>query len=364
MHKRHSATPGVHKSSEALVHRRATRRTLCRLIVVGAVFTVLLIGCGRTPPPEFWTWSPEDSTQIRAIVDQWKAKLTSDFADNVTLSESIVFVPDSTTAALHKEMRENKYRQRYFPATFKRVFDTLRTQMKDSIILTKDTTVTVKLTEGFFGQVTIYTDSLTRFRKDTVIAGTPFKVYDTTFSAQDTVLTTEVSGSCERELFIERDTLTKQWQMKRLTGGGRYFSPDAPSAPYLGCLQLRHSGRSDTIVLRPDTIHYGIQRLYSVDSLLSYSVDEHITVGMARVPLLGHLWWDPKDAVPFLHLGHKRYTILVPSAPDSTVFSFAATDTGLRQIYIEIVPRQNLTDVSPNFNSTMWAIPVRVKPVR
>lgn len=342
--------------------RRSGSRFYWLLPLVGVVAVlVVLSGCGRKPPADFWSMDKDDSTQVAALIAEWKQELLSDFADDTTLSDMIFFIPDTTRLSLRRDMKDNKFRQRWFPRTFSRIFRV--DSIVDSLMPTIDTTITVKLTEYFLGDVTIYTDSITHFRTDTVIGGMPFKVYDSTFSRFDSVVHETLTATCERALYLERDSV-KKWHVKRIKPGV-YYAPDMATAPYLGCLRVWNStGRADTIVLRPDTLHFGMQRLYSLDSLFEYVVGESLTVEMARTSLLGHLWWNPEDILPFVHIGNRRLTVGKVTDKTKVNFRFAPEDTGLKQIYFEIVPRINITEYSPSFNSTIWAVPVRVKSAR
>lgn len=324
-----------------------------------------LTGCGRNPPPAIWTWSADDSTKVHAVDSTWKVNLMSDFADQVDISEDISYIPDTTKKLLHKDMRENPYKQRWFPKTFSRAFTVDSTV--DSVWTTKDTTVEVRLREILTGDATITTDSVARLRNpDTIIGGMHFQIFDTFFSPQETTITVPVTATCDRELFLvptTGDTIDKvhrtDWVVKRISGAGRYYCPDLANAPFLGAMQfVTTGGRRDTFTLRPDTTHFGVQRLYSPDSLLTYAVGESIQVVMSPVPLMNQLWWNPPDIVAFLHIGHQRRNLKV-IAPYTTLV-FTAADVGMKQIYIEIVMRDPLTKKADNFLSCMWAIPMNV----
>jgi hypothetical protein len=329
----------------------------------------LLAGCGKNPPAAIWTWSAGDSTEVHAAVSTWEAKLMSDFADQVDISEDISYIPDTTKKLLHKDMRENPYKQRWFPKTFSRVFSV--DSMLDSVWTTKDTTVEVRLREVLTGVATITTDSVAVLRiPDTVIGGMHFQIFDTFFSPQETTVTVNVTAICDRELFLVSmagDSIDKvhrtNWVVKRISGAGRYYCPDQATAPYIGIMQfVTTAGRRDTFMLRPDTTQMGVQRLYSPDSLLSYTVGDSIQVVMSPTAILGQLWWSPPDIVAFLHVGHQRRNLRIV-APYTT-FAFTAADVGMKQVYIEIVTRDPLTKKADNFISSMWAIPMNVKAAR
>jgi hypothetical protein len=82
-------------------------------------------------------------------------------------------------------------------------------------------------------------------------------------------------------------------------------------------------------------------------------------VVLSATAIFGQLWWDPPDMAAFLHIGRARRNLRV-TAP-ATSFVFGAGDVGMKQIYIEIVRRDPLTEKTADFTSCMWAIPVTVK---
>ncbi|MEO0108226.1 MAG: hypothetical protein ABIK62_03525, partial [candidate division WOR-3 bacterium] len=259
------------------------RRYVLLLLAVFAVCVFTSTGCGRAPRPDFWSWSAADSAQIVALVSAWKDSLKSHFEEDTALSEYITYVPDTTGKLLRKAVRDNPFKQHWFPRWFVRRFTSHI--IVDSITQTKDTTVTVKLIEHFKGVVEIHPDSATkRLPKDSIVNGVPYPLYGNTSDTtgqparrftfmprdsvfpQDTAILVADSGTSVRYLFLEptNKATRDKWVLKRISGVGRCAFPDDAQAPFLGGLQLvMRNGRRDTIVLRPDSLHYGAQRLYA-----------------------------------------------------------------------------------------------------
>jgi hypothetical protein len=370
--------------------RRAPAQSIKRwglsLLVLGVMCAGLFTGCSTLPPAEFWTWSAQDSTQIMAIVAEWKETLKSRIEENIDLSDPIVgsgaLSDTSTYSSLHKAMKDKKLRPAsmprsfFFPHTFYRTFDSLH--MQESLITVKDTTVTVRLNESFWGHVTIITDSIVRFVKDTTINDIPFKKYDSTFSPAVETVTTAWLGTSERYIEIEPTDKVKRdhWVIKRLSGGARIACPDEATAPYLGGIQLLSgTERRDTLVLRPDSLrvspssHWGMQGLYARDSLLSYSTTDAVSLYMHAVALFGNLWWSPADVMLFLHVpdpndATKSVRRLVKpiagrAVPDSATFTIPTA--GLAQAYVEVVPISSLTEPGASFTTRLWGILLDIK---
>ena len=350
------------------------------LLILGAVGFALLTGCGRMPPAEFWTWSKEDSIQVMKIDSVWKDSLKSWFEENPALSEPITIIPETTRKVLHKSMIDKKLRPAAMPKSFffpgaggnfYRTFDSSHTTI-ESLIVTKDTTITVRLNESFSGHMYIVTDSHVGFIRDTTINNMPFKLYDTVFSANAETETMTIHGWSERYLEVEPVDKTKrdQWVLKKISGGARIGCPDDVTAPTLGGIQLTtNSGRRDTVVLRPDSLHRGIQRLYPRDSILSYTTQDSITLVLNTVVLLGNWYWEPTDVVFFLHVPDPNdpqksvrklvKPVLGGSAPFQATFTLPTP--GLKQIFVEMVPIAALTEPSADFTTRLWAITLDIK---
>jgi hypothetical protein len=355
------------------MHRR---RDLILLLAASAALVVIIQGCGRLPPAAYWSWSAQDSTRVTALINDWKDSLMSHFEDDSALSESVNYVSDTLRSFfLPSALGSNPYKQHWFPSQFYRRFDSLHV-MVDSVTQVQDTTVAVTLYEDFAGHVMIHIDSATKYLRDTTIGGFTYPVYTTRYLPRDsvfpndTVISLAFSGTATRYLFIEPTNKVKRdaWFVKRISGGALYYSPSVASAPFLGSLRLTTaSGVDDTVVLRPDSLHYGIQRLYARDSLLTFKVGDPVTLDWTAggTALLGNYWWDPPDLFGFLYLpnpndpNHYIRKNIHMSQPYTT---FTFDSPGLKQIYVEIVPSANLIQFQDNYTSTIWGLPIQVTP--
>jgi hypothetical protein len=361
------------------------RRDLILLLAASALCIACFTGCGRTPPAALWSWTAEDSTKVTTLVAAWKDSMKSHFEEDSALSEAVTYLPDTTRKLLRKAVKDNPFKQHWFPRMFYRRFDSLHV-VSDSITQTKDTTVTVKLLEYFDGKVYMRLDSATKYLGDSVIGGITYRVYgnssDTTGNRfrymrrdsvfpQDTLLLIPVHGVAESYLYFEPNDKVNRtdWVLKRLSGGKRYASPDEATAPYLGALQLTTpAGRRDTIVLRPDSLHYGMQRLYRRDSLLTYRVGDSISIEIVSGFVLNNYSFDPIDITGFVHLPNpadpersiRRCISTIPATTINTTFAFSTP--GLQFIYIELIPRPVLSERVENFSSRVWGIPIQVTP--
>jgi len=341
----------------------ARRRVLLAIPLLGIVCLILFPGCGRTPPPDLWSWSAQDSTKIVAQVVNWKQALRTVLAESLALTKRCSLIPDTTGRALHKNMKENRFKPRFFPGVFSRTITEYT--MVDSATPTRDTTVTVKLSETFSGAVTINTESTNLFLQESIIGGLHYRFYTDTFVARETTLVIPYVGSCDRYLCFEpNDKVTRDtWILKCISGAARIASPDDAGAPLIYGLWINtNSGRRDTFMMRPDSTHYGAQRLYRLDSLLTYTTADSINVRLPKA------YWDagyvdPKDVFAFIHLplsdSHSYRRPLHPFPDDTTSFAFSSP--GLKQVYFEVMPRAALTEITPSFTSRIWGIPLTIR---
>jgi len=324
-----------------------TNSLLLLAIIVGA----LVIGCGRMPPEPYWTMSTEDSTTIQGIVNVWRDTFTTKFEDdfcNVAGHSNA----DTLKKFLLADMRSIWMRPHYWPRTFKRQVTDYT--MVDSFISVKDTTVTVTLNENFHGMVVIKADSCTMrdtLRLDTVIGTDTLPLYSRFFYYQpDTVVENSFDGYGSRSLHFDKKD--GSWKLKKISGGLRIFVPNENDAPYLSLCSLRTRVKSVGIQLRPDTIRYGIQRMYNMDSIMSFPPTDTFTMRVMN--------YDPIIDFSFLHYKGQRYDL--SSIPTAFLGTFPITlSSRWNNIMVELAPWQGLTERG-NYNAIFWSLPVRIVP--
>ena len=110
------------------------------------------------------------------------------------------------------------------------------------------------------------------------------------------------------------------------------------------------NNRIDTVNLRPDTLQYGIQRFFSVDTadheLLTYRVGDWVKVS--------NLTTNQTDAFDYLYFNGQRYEF-------GDTVRFAASDTGIYRLSLEHIPATVLWEVGGDYNATAWGIPIRMQ---
>jgi hypothetical protein len=340
------------------------KKALANSLLLLAVFvTVLVIGCGRTPPAPYWTWSQDDSIAIVNIVNTWQDSFATISTTTYNLEDSFNLVTlhstDTIAKLLRQDIRSRWMIPHYFPRSMKREFSAAGYQMSDSFTPVKDTTVMVKLVETFNGVAIINADSATMrdpLRPDTVVGNDTFPLYsDHFYYAPDTVVQNNFSGNSIQYLYFDKKD--GPWKLRKISGGGQIFVPNENDAPYMTACSLRTSSNAVYLRIRPDTTQYGIQRFYNIDSIFNFHASETLAVWISGVS------YSPFFSFGFLHYKHQRYNFPLPGDPTLNVrvtYPLSWT-TGFSHMMFELAPWENLCEHG-NYNALFWIIPMKILP--
>ena len=325
--------------------------------LAGAALSALLIaaifGCGRTAPEGFWEPTSDDTAGIKAAVEANKGLFRTGLAE-LAMQMCDTALPGTTRTILTKELTGNPYKSRFRLNQLQHVLDTVA--LKYTFIagldtLDQETTCTVTMAETIPGRLVIHawqkTDSVA---VDTIkVSENEYRYltrYSTTMDSCDTIIEKPLNGST-----IEGCVLKKVggvWQLWKMAGGGRFFAPGLEDAPPIGSFALKSANdRLDSVFLRPDTAHYGIQRFYSLDSqTLTYAVGDWVT---ATIPYAYQ-----NNGYDYLYFNGKRYEI-------TDTVKFDSVSPGIHRLSLEHIPVAVLWEVDGYYNATVWGIPIRIK---
>lgn len=322
------------------------------VLLLAIATCILLTGCGRTPPAAYWTWSTEDSTAIQTIVNQWRGTFTDSMENNLY---PVTYQSDTLHKILYVDIRNIWMRPHYWPRELKRELSIFT--VTDSFIVVKDTTVTVKLIEDYDGEVEIHCDSATLrdpLRPDTVVGSDTFALYSRRlYYAPETTFENHFTGIGYRYLHFDKKGPNNTWQLKKVSGGARIFVPSENDAPYLALCSLRTRVKSYGIQLRPDTLHYGIQRMYEFDSMMTFPPTETITT---RV-----LTFDPLVTFGFFHYQGRRYDLTtIANNTFQTTYPISLT-SGWTHVMIELASWEGICKRG-NYNAIFWSLPINIVP--
>jgi hypothetical protein len=332
-------------------HHRLRRLTGAALCVVLAV---AIFGCGRTPPEGFWEPTKDDSTGIEAAVEVNKGYFRTGLQE-LAMTECDMAMAGTTLTVYTNELLNNRFMGRFRPDAMEHVFDSVDlkyTFMAGLDTLSQETTCTVTMAETIFGTLRMHARQKTKWLKDSLFFPSPGETlrlpfYADTTDSCDTIIEKPIAGASIDGCLLKKVDGT--WQLWKMAGGGRFYAPAPDDAPYI--LQFYLNGpdnRVDTVVLRPDTLHYGIQRLFSVDDqLLTYAVGDWVVAS--------NLTTNQRVALDYLYFNGQRHEF-----GDMVKFDSSLTP-GIYRLSLEHIPGPVLWEVDGEYNATTWGIPIRIQ---
>ncbi len=208
------------------------------------------------------------------------------------------------------------------------------------------------------------------FLHDTIVRGDTVLVRDTLVPGHDSiVLTKEFEGQVWRSLFVEpmrTDTFDtsalvtpRVWQMTKVGGGVSVRIPDSEDdAPYnyWTIVKVKGAFKTDTLHNRPDTIHFGIQRLYSFpNSVWSFIPDTLLEIS-SIYPIL-----NPQDTAFYFAYGDKYYSLTGFASDGRLRLGTPTYPNNINYFSVMICPRQGLIYKQSPFKLRVWQMPVRIE---
>jgi len=349
--------------------RRLAGAALCALLAVA------FFGCGRTAPEGFWEPTKDDTAGIKAAIEQNKGYFRTGLAE-LAMQFCDTALPGTTRVILSKELTGNRFKARFRLNAMQHVLDSHEFKYTfiaglnlDSLLRVdstknpwettwvepgSETTCTVTMAETIPGRVLMHAWEKTNYIRDSVIIVPPSETlrlpfYTDVMSPCDTVIEKIIDGASIEGCVLKK--VDGVWQLWKMAGGGRFYSPGPNDAPFIVHFALRGANnRLDSVFLRPDTTHYGVQRFYSVnDQLLTYSVGDWV---MVSTPFTNQ-----GNAYDYLYFNGKRYEI------DDTL-KFDSVSSGIYRLSLEHIPATVLWEVDDNtspYNATVWGIPIRIR---
>lgn len=370
--------------------KKKVTTTIIGITLLGVII-FKFIGCGRLPPEKFWTGDESDSLRVKSVIAYydtapgWQNFLSQlDFEgtlDTIKLNRTRVF-PTSEVSSL-----EFRIKQAYLPSRLAIELNSKKTDT--NLIFTYDTTATVELITKIKGVARIGCDSVRRYLKDTIIGtdtlmlfdawtaksflrdsvirGETVLVYDTLALGKDSiVLVKGFEGRVWRSLYFEpedKSSSPRVWQLKKISGGASVRIPDSEDdAPYIYYAFFREKGKvkTDTWYNRPDTIHYGISRLYPFpDSIWSYGVDKD-TVDSLEIAAL-YTILNPSDTALYFAYSDHYYSLRGLGSDARLLLSEVRFGEKIGLLSLIVCPRQSLIYKKDPFKLRVWQIPVRLK---
>jgi hypothetical protein len=323
---------------------------------LGGLLAVAMFGCGRTAPEGFWEPTKDDTAGIKAAVEANKAYFRTGLAE-LAMKMCDTALPGTTRTILSKELQGNPYKSRFRLDSLQHLLDSH--EFKYTFIagldtLGDETTCTVTMAETIPGKLRMHawekTDSV---RVDTIKVGENEYIYLTRYSTamtrSSTFIEKTINGASTDGCVLKKVNGT--WQLWKMAGGGRFYAPGPNDAPYIDHFYLNSANnRVDTVSLRPDTLHYGIQRFFSVDTadhqLLTYAVGDRVAVS--------NLITNQGDAYDYLYFNGRRYEF-------KDTVKFDSVTPGIYRLSLEHIPATVLWETKGSYNATVWGVPIRIQ---
>lgn len=314
---------------------------------LGLLAAALYVGCGRTPEEPFWEPNADDTAGINAVVAANKTLFVTSFAETVLLQCDTQW-PGTTLNRFRKEMRENPFKQRFRTNALQHVFFTESFDLDYRFVATldtakSDTTCTVFFAETIPGVVKLHAYKYTRFLRDSVIGTDTLKFYDTLLTDTSMVVEKQLYATTTDGCVLKKDG--GQWKLWKRTGASRLYAPSPDDAPYLDRIFITNGTVEDTFMLRPDTLHHGVQRFYETGELPKFKVGDSIYVRSVMTSVL--------DAKNLFYFDGRRHEF---RASDK----IPLTRTGVFRLYAEQIPIEVLYETGGGYVGLLWGALINV----
>jgi photosystem II stability/assembly factor-like uncharacterized protein len=155
------------------------------------------------------------------------------------------------------------------------------------------------------------------------------------------------------------------WSKWRLLGGSRMYAPTPEDAPYIVYLTMTGPAGTESVFLRPDTLHYGMQRFYDPESVPTFSRGESVRVSFLANSTnngdaadYGYLVRDTMIGDSIVRLFHQRYEFVGAA---SRIRFDTLMAPGLYRLYLEHIPIAVFWDPDVDYTATVWGIPLLIK---
>lgn len=350
------------------------RRRLARLAsaVLAVALCLVLFGCGRTPPEGLWEPTTDDSAKIKSAIEANKGYFKTGLAE-LAMVLCDTALPGTTATILRGELLGNPFKQRFRLDSFEHVFDSFEMKYTyiaglnlDSFVrvspsgkettwvpANSETTCTVTFAETIPGMLRMHASEMTDSLRESLFFPSPGETlrlpfYASVMDSVNTFIEKPIAGASTDGCVLKK--VNGEWVLSKMAGGGRFYAPGPEEAPQIYSYRLVSANRTDTVTLRPDTLHYGIQRFFSVDpadnQLLTFSAGDSVKVS--------NLATNMGDAFDYLYFNGRRYEFRDAVKFDSSV------SPGIYRLSLEHIPAPVLWEVKGKYTATAWGVPIRV----
>lgn len=338
---------------------------------IGIIIIILLSSCGTEPPASHIWWSRADSLAVDSILSQWRDTINGynvirNQSYNLDISVPLVLsdtAPRTTYISQIKKIA--RFRGLKYSITERPLITQYTFGRKNDSIQTKDTFCYVAYRDSSNSIITLQFDSIwtINFYPDTLIIPPAetiitYRVLNYTKTYHSPL---EQENSCifqtRRYLELKKENNVLNYQYKYMSGFGSYL-PDNASAPVISNFIItKTTGQRDTFRYSPRANRKGLLNLLDKDSLYSINVNEPVTLQISLTASTDQNFVFISQASPFVTT--KQY---LPITNNVATANISFNQIGLNHLFIEAIPASALFYPNAQWKTTIWALPVRIKP--
>jgi hypothetical protein len=344
------------------------------ILATGIVIVMLLSSCGTESPALWPWWTRADTTAVDNELALWRDTISG---YNPILNQSYTYemsVPILSTdtaprSAYIEEHIKIAHLQGFEYSVVERPLITQYTfGRKNDSILPKDTFCYVNYKDSSNNIAILKFDSIW------TITFYPDSFFDTSVTPNETIVTYRFSNinktyfaplqeennhdyMTTRYLELKKDSAATVYRFRHLSGFGTYI-PDNTVAPTISYIVLsKQTGQRDTFRYSPRADGKGLLNLKDKDSLYTLNVNEQIDLQVT-------LGTSTNENYVFISQGMPNVTskLNVPVSTNIATSSITFNQSGLAHLYIEVIPSSALFYPYAQWKTTIWALPVRIKP--
>lgn len=333
-------------------------------LALGVMLLAILSGCGTEPPADWQWWTSADTAAVRDSLAQWRAFFNANQA--LFLPTELNLAAGLSAADSQSVTGDTRYKFAHLisvqpvPAEsghaddlqFGVAVDT--SEMRDTFCQVgyRDTLArtTIKFRFDSLWAVSFHPETLPDSSVVWRVTAAEKLGYDV---PRETTKTFDWQS--RRVVFLPKDSAVAVYRVKRITGFAA-FVPGSADAPGIVSVALARPGRLDTLFYAPRSDGRGLYNLRGLDQLVEISPGEVVEVAVNTST--------PADTTIdrnrfFLSAGGSKTDITAGARLGAGSFSLA--DTGLHNVYVEVIPQSSLLYKDAAHVSTIWAIPLRVR---
>ena len=346
---------------------------------IGFIFAAILSSCGTEAPPTWPWWTAQDSNAVKQELALWRDTLNgyhllqgqNAAVINYPLNLNVALVSSDTISRTGDSLvKIAHFLGSNFVLGDSTHIDELLFGVKNDSIETKDTFCFISYYDSTQNCICVLRyDSLWTVKFQIASIDTSLVPRDTswrvsTITKSGFTTTQEEQNTygfkITRKMELKKDSSATIYRMKFITGFGLYV-PNSTTAPAISNVVLTKPGQSDTFRYGARLDHKGIYNPKTRDSMYTAAVGESITVTINTTTptdtITDRNYYFVSCSSPYVSNKHN-----ITSGARIGRGTIGFTQSGLQQLYFEVIPASALFYPFAQWKSTTWSIPINVIP--